>query len=236
LTFSTNEVVDDMTAAIALVRRANDGARVILIMPDRLFRADASAARTVRAAIAALASMPSVFAHEGDASDELGGLLEPDNDVPVRKTPPPVSEHAAFRDSVDTVVRALCDEHIRPDTVKCLVWDLDDTVWAGTLLEGDPVTVRDGVRNVIETLDRRGIVHSIASRADRVAALAKLHQLQLSEWFLHPQIARCSKAESIQRFADRLNLPLSAIAFIDDQASNATKSHTCCLTFCASMP
>ncbi len=25
------------------------------------------------------------------------------------------------------------------DRIKCLVWDLDDTLWRGTLLEGDSV-------------------------------------------------------------------------------------------------
>src|SRR5262249_6044962 len=120
-------------------------------------------------------------------------------------------------ESLDNAVRALCDEHARDGTIKCLVWDLDETLWTGTVLEGDAVTLREGVRDVVETLDRRGIVQSIASRGHRDSALAALHELQIIGWFLHPQIAWCSKAESIQRIADRLNLPLNAIAFIDDQ-------------------
>ncbi|MGX9225305.1 hypothetical protein ACWV95_01430 [Streptomyces albus] len=32
------------------------------------------------------------------------------------------------------------------ETKKCVVWDLDNTVWDGVLLEGDELTVRPGVR------------------------------------------------------------------------------------------
>ena len=51
--------------------------------------------------------------------------------------------------------------------VKCVVWDLDNTIWDGILLEDAAVTLKPRIREVIETLDRRGILHSIASRNDR---------------------------------------------------------------------
>lgn len=55
--------------------------------------------------------------------------------------------------------------------VKCVVWDLDNTVWDGVLLEdGDGRPLRPGVREAIEELDRRGILQSIASRNDHEAA------------------------------------------------------------------
>ena len=56
--------------------------------------------------------------------------------------------------------------------VKCLVWDLDDTLWDGVLLEGDrPVPFPAAVRT-LTTLDGRGILHAAASRGDHPAALA----------------------------------------------------------------
>ena len=51
--------------------------------------------------------------------------------------------------------------------VKCLVWDLDGTLWRGTLLEGDDVVLADGVLDTLRELDRRGVLHSIASRNDQ---------------------------------------------------------------------
>ncbi|HEV8180926.1 MAG TPA: HAD-IIIC family phosphatase [Candidatus Angelobacter sp.] len=102
--------------------------------------------------------------------------------------------------------------------VKCVVWDLDNTLWSGTLLEGDAVRLRDGVREIIHALDARGILHSIASRNHAESALVRLRELDLEEYFLYPQINWGSKAASIRTIAESLNIALDSICFIDDQA------------------
>ena len=101
--------------------------------------------------------------------------------------------------------------------VKCVVWDLDNTLWDGTLLEGDQVHLRDGVREIIHALDARGILHSIASRNHAESALARLRELELEEYFLYPQINWGSKAASVRTIAESLNIGLDSICFIDDQ-------------------
>ena len=102
--------------------------------------------------------------------------------------------------------------------VKCLVWDLDDTLWSGILLEDGDVTLNQDVVDVIETLDRRGILHSVASRNAPDVALAKIDELGLGDYFLYPQIGWDAKGESLRRIATELNIGLDAIAFLDDQA------------------
>jgi FkbH-like protein len=102
--------------------------------------------------------------------------------------------------------------------VKCVVWDLDNTLWSGTLLEGDEVRLRDGVREIIHALDARGILQSIASRNHAESAFARLRELDLEEYFLYPQINWGSKAASIRTIAESLNIALDGICFIDDQA------------------
>jgi HAD-superfamily phosphatase, subfamily IIIC len=87
----------------------------------------------------------------------------------------------------------------------------------GTLLEGDEVRLRDGVREIIDALDARGILHSIASRNHAESALVRLRELDLEEYFLYPQINWGSKAASIQTIAESLNIALDSICFIDDQ-------------------
>jgi FkbH-like protein len=101
--------------------------------------------------------------------------------------------------------------------VKCVVWDLDNTLWDGTLLEGDKVRLRDGVREIVHALDARGILHSIASRNHAESALARLRDLELEEYFLYPQINWGSKSASIQTLAESLNIGLDSFCFIDDQ-------------------
>jgi FkbH-like protein len=102
-------------------------------------------------------------------------------------------------------------------TVKCLVWDLDNTLWRGTLLEGDDVEPFPEAVAAIKALDERGILHSIASRNDPTAALAKLAEFGLSEYFLCPQIGWDAKSASVKAIAAELNIGLDALAFVDDQ-------------------
>lgn len=104
-----------------------------------------------------------------------------------------------------------------PKTIKCLVWDLDNTLWDGTLLEDGEVSLREGVLDVIRELDRRGILMSIASKNEPGDALNMLSRLGVGEYFLVPQIGWGSKAESIAEIARLLNIGLDTFAFIDDQ-------------------
>ena len=77
--------------------------------------------------------------------------------------------------------------------VKCLVWDLDDTLWNGTLLEGDHVFIADEVRHTVEVLDSRGILQSIASKNDHDLAWSRLSELGVAEYFILP--ANCLESE-----------------------------------------
>lgn len=106
---------------------------------------------------------------------------------------------------------------IQTRQIKCVVWDLDNTIWDGVLLEGDEVRLRPGLRHVVETLDQRGILHSIASRNDSQLALATLRRLGLCGYFLYPQIDWGSKSSSIRNVAKALNISLDAVAFVDDE-------------------
>jgi FkbH-like protein len=102
-------------------------------------------------------------------------------------------------------------------TIKCLVWDLDNTLWDGTLLEDGEVVLREGVLDVIRELDRRGILMSIASKNEPDDALKMLSRLGVSEYFLVPQIGWGAKSGSIEEIARLLNIGLDTFAFIDDQ-------------------
>ena len=102
-------------------------------------------------------------------------------------------------------------------SIKCVVWDLDNTVWDGILLEDREVRLRPHVVHILKTLDERGILHSIASRNDHAAAMAKLRELGLDDYFLYPQINWNSKAASIGQIARDVNIGLDAVAFVDDQ-------------------
>lgn len=101
--------------------------------------------------------------------------------------------------------------------IKCVVWDLDDTLWDGVLMEHDPCLLKRGVVDTIKELDDRGILQSIASKNEESSATEKLKLYGLSDYFLYPMINFDSKSSSIKKIATLLNIGTDAIAFIDDQ-------------------
>lgn len=105
----------------------------------------------------------------------------------------------------------------RRGRIKCVVWDLDNTLWDGVLLEDGAVRVRAHVIEVIRQLDGRGILNSVASRNEHDEALAVLERLGLGDLFLFPQISWNPKSEAVATIAREINIGVDAIAFVDDQ-------------------
>ena len=106
--------------------------------------------------------------------------------------------------------------HSRP--IKCVVWDLDDTLWDGILAEGDAPVLRPEPAAVIRALDRRGILHSVASKNDEAAAMEVLRRHGLADTFLYPQINWGPKSASVAAVARALNIGTDTLALVDDQA------------------
>ncbi|MEK4517829.1 HAD-IIIC family phosphatase [Paenibacillus sp. FSL H8-0122] len=101
--------------------------------------------------------------------------------------------------------------------IKCVVWDLDNTLWNGVLSEGDPVEPDNAALELIRELDRRGILQSISSKNDYDKAMQKLDEFGLRHFFLYPQIHWNPKSEAVQAIINRLNISEDTVAFIDDQ-------------------
>jgi FkbH-like protein len=102
--------------------------------------------------------------------------------------------------------------------VKCVVWDLDNTLWDGILIEDGPggLRLKPGIVDVIKELDRRGILHSIASKNNREEALQVVRDFHIDEYFLYPQISWDPKSEGIKAIARRLNIGIDTLLFVDD--------------------
>ncbi|ACL75448.1 HAD-IIIC family phosphatase [Ruminiclostridium cellulolyticum] len=100
--------------------------------------------------------------------------------------------------------------------IKCIVWDLDDTVWDGTLKYNYDVKVKDDILSTIKMADQLGIIQTIASRNDYSAAMDKIRELNIDKYFLNPEISDSSKADSIKRISVHFNISPDSIAFVDD--------------------
>jgi len=101
--------------------------------------------------------------------------------------------------------------------IKCVVWDLDHTIWDGVLLESEQVVLKPGIREILTELDARGILLSIASRNSREDALQKLREFGIEDFFLYPEIHWNAKSSSIAHIREHLNIGIDTILFVDDQ-------------------
>lgn len=113
---------------------------------------------------------------------------------------------------------------------KCLVLDLDNTLWGGVLGEdgisgikigGDyPGFVFQLFQEYLIELNRLGVLLTICSKnneADVIEVFEKNENLKLKiEHFIHLEINWKNKAENIMNIAENLNIGLDSLVFIDD--------------------
>jgi FkbH-like protein len=106
-----------------------------------------------------------------------------------------------------------------PEPVKCVVWDLDGTIWRGVAVEtpaGRQPEPIPRARHAIETLERRGILNSLASRTDPSVAMLIDGDPGLAGRFVAAQLGWGHKSDAIRRIAAELGIDPAAIAFVDD--------------------
>jgi FkbH-like protein len=103
--------------------------------------------------------------------------------------------------------------------VKVLVWDLDNTMWDGILVEQSeekPVILKHNIKHILKELDRRGIVNSISSKNDHDKAIDQLTKFGIIEYFVFPEISWDAKSISISKIIKNFNINEDTIAFVDD--------------------
>jgi FkbH-like protein len=106
------------------------------------------------------------------------------------------------------------------DMIKLVIWDLDDTLWEGTLADGDGVTLHAQRADMVRRLNRHGVVSAICSKNDFDAARARLETFGLWEEFVFPRIAFAPKAEAIAGIIADMQLRPDDVLFVDDNVHN----------------
>lgn len=104
--------------------------------------------------------------------------------------------------------------------LKLIIWDLDDTLWAGTLADGDAVRLHSNRAELIRAFNARGVISSICSKNHFAIARAKLIELGLWDQFVFPHIAFAPKAEAIREILAETRLRAPDVLFIDDNLAN----------------
>ena len=104
--------------------------------------------------------------------------------------------------------------------VKLVIWDLDNTLWRGTLAEGDEPVLLPGRAELIKTLTSAGIVNSICSKNNFDDAKEILSRMELWDYFVFPKISFAPKGQTVQAILDEMHLRAANTVFIDDEPSN----------------
>ena len=101
-------------------------------------------------------------------------------------------------------------------TVKCVVWDIDNTLLTGTYLESpdEPPGADPVLGAVLAELGARGILHALASKNPPEAAA---HTARVTGWrFAAAECGWGSKSDALTKIAATLGIAVDALAFVDD--------------------
>lgn len=102
--------------------------------------------------------------------------------------------------------------------VKCVAWDLDNTLWDGILVEDteSQLSARSDALDLIKKLDERGIIQTVVSKNNFSEAWPVVERLGLKDYFVYPAINWEPKSSNLRSVAKKLNLHLDSFALIDD--------------------
>jgi FkbH-like protein len=84
------------------------------------------------------------------------------------------------------------------------------------------------VKEAIETLDRRGILLSIASKNNPEDAMQVIRKFDLEQYFLCPLISWQPKSQSLRAVAQQLNIGLDTLLFVDDSTFELEEVRSVC--------
>lgn len=102
--------------------------------------------------------------------------------------------------------------------VKCVAWDLDNTMWDGIIGDDGPegVTVKQKSVDLVKRLDDMGVLNTIVSKNNFDIAWNKVVEIGMEKYFLYPAINWGRKSQSLQAIAKKLNINIDTFAVIDD--------------------
>ena len=104
--------------------------------------------------------------------------------------------------------------------VKLIIWDLDDTLWRGTLADGETVTPFEHRMELVRAFNRRGVVSSLCSKNEMDTARTQLVAFDMWDEFVFPHIAFEPKPQAVARIIADMQLRPADVLFVDDNPLN----------------
>lgn len=108
--------------------------------------------------------------------------------------------------------------------IKLVIWDLDETLWDGTLDDVGELRLNDYRVDVVRRLNQSGIVSAICSKNEFAVARKALEDFGLWDEFVFPRISFVPKGDALQRLISDMQLKPANCLFIDDNAVNLAEA------------
>src|SRR5439155_20413555 len=109
------------------------------------------------------------------------------------------------------------------ETVRLVVWDLDETFWKGTLSEGG-ITFCGENRDIVIALAERGIVSTVCSKNDFEAVRDVLKTHEVWDYFILPSVNWEPKGPRLQSLIETIQLRPETVMLIDDNPMNRNEA------------
>lgn len=120
--------------------------------------------------------------------------------------------------TLDFVIATQKTAKSHAEKVKCVAWDLDNTMWTGVIGDdgADGVIPNPDSLSLVRELDKMGILQTIVSKNEYDIAWNKLTDMGIAEFFLYPAINWGRKSQNLISIAKELNINIDTFAVIDD--------------------
>ena len=100
--------------------------------------------------------------------------------------------------------------------IKCIAWDLDDTIWYGTYDSNDSLKLNEDIIELVKYGYNNGLINVIVSKNHQDLIEPILKELNIEKYFVIYEISWKMKYISLRSIAERLNIGTDSILFIDD--------------------
>jgi FkbH-like protein len=113
------------------------------------------------------------------------------------------------------------------DQIKVVIWDLDETLWQGTLTEGK-VSLPAKHREAVRFLTDAGVMNSICSKNDFERAERELTEMGIWDCFVFSSIDWTAKGPRLARQIQEMQLRAQNVLFLDDNHLNLEEAKYFC--------
>src|SRR3989344_1444847 len=102
--------------------------------------------------------------------------------------------------------------------IKLVVWDLDNTLWNGTVYytDKDSIELKPGTKEALKELTKRDIKNTICSKNYYEEAEKMLDKFEIKKYFGSAEVNWGLKSDNIRKLINKYNVKEDEVCFVDD--------------------